>query len=369
MQSFITEKQFNMLHDLLRLCDDKGVPRELQFHLVRNLQSSLYMERDLQSFFQQFQENAFPFVGAVPRKICLFTDGQGYGPWPEDDDPIQQRISLTDKGNVTITFYNYNHKRLLMERRHVEAEKAAALIREIAYRVVSWPPYLRVTDVGSWDLTVTTDCGTTVAFHGDMIENALTVPLSEQLRQLLQDPALLCFDGENGQEKKYRICSCKIGSSEKEYHYRSDDPAIQVGDTVIAPVGGDGRLVFAVVTAVDYLSEDELFLPIDQLKVIEKAVQFPAIPDGGNPNASLFDVVKRAIDITDCECLLEIGCPADEYDGESSMIADRLRPHMDKYQIASVIAEVMTSQFDTPYPIEPFLAAAEYIEKDRKAKA
>ena len=48
MVSFITEKQFNMLHDLLNLCDEKQIPREMQYIIAKNLQSSLYMERDIE---------------------------------------------------------------------------------------------------------------------------------------------------------------------------------------------------------------------------------------------------------------------------------------------------------------------------------
>ena len=370
MVSFITEKQFNMLHDLLNLCDEKQIPREMQYIIAKNLQSSLYMERDIEEIKNELLSDSVPFAKDNPCKICLFTDGEVYGPMPEEDEPLLQRISLTDKGNVTVTFYNYEKKKLGMKKFRVDADRALAVIRDIAYHFACEPTHLRAYDVGSWDLTITTDRDEKYDFCGDLIEDAVQNTLSDKLRDLLNDPALLCFDGRDGKKRKYRICFCRFESGDKEYSYRSDNPDIHVGDAVIVPVGNWGRTAFATVTNIEYIDEDELALPLDEIKFIERALTLA--DQTGKGNVTLFDVVKRAVDATDCEGFLETGCPADEYDGESRLIAQRIAPHMDKYQIATIMAEVMTNQMGTPYPSNMFYNAAEYIIKaitDEKSPA
>ncbi len=109
------------------------------------------------------------------------------------------------------------------------------------------------------------------------------------------------------------------------------------------------------------MDEDELTLPLDKIKFIERALTLADPTSKGN--VTLFDIVKRAVDATDCEGFLETGCPADEYDGESRLIAQKIEPYMDKYQIATIMSEVMTNQMGTPYPSNIFYNAAEYIIK------
>ena len=103
MVSFITKQQFNMLHDLLNLCDEKQIPREMQYIIARDLRTT----PDMEEIKARILSDSLPFVHDDPCKLCLFTDGVTFGPMPEEDEPILQRISLTDKGNVTVTFYNY----------------------------------------------------------------------------------------------------------------------------------------------------------------------------------------------------------------------------------------------------------------------
>ena len=358
MNGFFTEKEFNLIHDLICLCDEKNVPREIQYRMIRCLQSSLYLERDIETYKRTILADGIPFIKEKPCKFVLETDGVTYGPIPEEDAPLLQRISMTENGHVTVTLYNWNKVKLESESFRVDASKAASLIKDMAYHFAVEPLSARATDVGSWELTFTCDNKEKVVFYGDLLEDGAKSLYSDKLRALVGRENLLCLDGEDGNVRKYRICTCIFDSGENEYYYRSDDPDIKIGDTVIVPVGAFGKTSFATVTEIEFMEEDEIDYPLEKIKFIESSL---VLPKKDGKDVSLFDIVKKAIDITDCEGLLDMGAPKDEYDGESRMIAQRLVPYMDKYNVATVIAEVMTAQFSNPYSCDRFYDAAEYI--------
>lgn len=62
-----------------------------------------------------------------------------------------------------------------------------------------------------------------------------------------------------------------------------------------------------------------------------------------------------------------MGAPNDEYNGESRVIASKLKPEYDIYQIASTIAEVMTHYFNEPFGIDSFIGIAGQIKKQYDA--
>ena len=365
MNGFFTEKEFNLIHDLICFCDEKDVPREIQYRMVRCLQSSLYLERDIETYKRTILADGIPFIKENPCGFVLETDGVTYGPMPEEDDPVIQRVSMTEKGHVTITLYNWNKVKLGSESFHVDADKAASLIKDLAYHFAVEPLTARATDVGSWKLTFTCDNKEKVVFCGDLLGDGAKSLYSDKLRTLLGRENLLCFDGMDGSVRKYRICACIFDSGENDYYYRSDDPNIKIGDTVIVPVGTSGRTSFATVTGIEFMEEDEIDYPLEKIKFIESSLVLPKI-DG--KDVSLFDIVKKAIDITDCEGLLDLGAPKDEYDGESRMIAQKIAPYMDKYQIATIIADIMTAQFNEPYSSDRFYNTAEYIIKSLQSR-
>ena len=65
--------------------------------------------------------------------------------------------------------------------------------------------------------------------------------------------------------------------------------------------------------------------------------------------------------------MLELCAPKDVYNGESRLIASKLKPEYDIYQIASVIAEVMTHYFNEPFGIDSFIEIAGQIKKQYDA--
>ena len=78
----------------------------------------------------------------------------------------------------------------------------------------------------------------------------------------------------------------------------------------------------------------------------------------------LFEIVKKSIDKWDPYGLLEIHCPADEYDNESKEIANRIKLENSIYEIADIISKIFTNSFDEPelFSVENCLKAAEKIK-------
>lgn len=60
-----------------------------------------------------------------------------------------------------------------------------------------------------------------------------------------------------------------------------------------------------------------------------------------------FEIVKKHIDELDYMSLLSLGCPKNEYDGESEKIAKRINSDMSPEEIALLIDNVFTESFCT----------------------
>ena len=67
---------------------------------------------------------------------------------------------------------------------------------------------------------------------------------------------------------------------------------------------------------------------------------------------SILSKIKAVLDREDIEGLLAIGCPADEYDGEATLIESRVaqatnfgETKLDLRQVQSIVAEVWNDRF------------------------
>ena len=60
-----------------------------------------------------------------------------------------------------------------------------------------------------------------------------------------------------------------------------------------------------------------------------------------------FEIVKKYVDEMDYMDLLSLGCPKNEYDGESEKIASDIRFDMSVEEIASIIDNVFVNSFFT----------------------
>jgi hypothetical protein len=79
--------------------------------------------------------------------------------------------------------------------------------------------------------------------------------------------------------------------------------------------------------------------------------------------SNLFPIVKKHIDAWDPFSLLAGGAPSDEFDSESMMVAQRIRPSFSAKEIARIIRLVFSSQFDAlSFPEEDCMSVAEKIK-------
>lgn len=128
------------------------------------------------------------------KKVRIISNSICYGPQPELEDEVEQRLSITDEGRGVLVRYNYAGKRIEYKQLKLPKEEAQAVLRLIESGI-SAEEYLMVTDVGCWGLAAETSNGETIKIGGSLvpIQKDLTAA-SIKMRELTQLP-LLMFDG------------------------------------------------------------------------------------------------------------------------------------------------------------------------------
>lgn len=72
---------------------------------------------------------------------------------------------------------------------------------------------------------------------------------------------------------EYIFCSVIFDDESKSYHYRTDDENIEIGDSVIVPVGNDNKETVAEVVDIKYYVEKNAPFPIEKTKEIIRKEQ------------------------------------------------------------------------------------------------
>lgn len=78
---------------------------------------------------------------------------------------------------------------------------------------------------------------------------------------------------------------------------------------------------------------------------------------------SYFDIVKQVIDEWDPMDLFDMGCPEDEYDGESYRISNDIESNFTTDEIAEVIAECFSLSFGETFTVQDCMKPAQKIYK------
>ncbi len=158
------------------------------------------------------EDNYPPYVfhGNV-KKIKINSNCVCYGPRPEENDEIEQHITITDNGRVWISRYAFgdgfgNYKKIEQKQYRVSAEKVAFLFDKFTRYFKDQYQIDYVTDVGSFEMTITDDQGKTVSIIGPLMCQFEVdgYDLSQLLRDTVNDQTLFVFDG-NTYEKIKRI--------------------------------------------------------------------------------------------------------------------------------------------------------------------
>ena len=363
MNSFINEKQSDRITELQRLCEEKGIPCSMRKQISHIIEISEDKDACINNYFELVENNALPFIKGKPRKITIFSDGVCYGPAPEDSEELQQRLTINDRGDVYITYYNWQSKTLRKERFVIPFCDAIEIIQKTNRLFAVSDPTLKVTDVGSWKLTIQNDEGNDYKFSGSLLSDTdpMLIDLSCIIRNALNRNNLLVFDGGYHSEM-YRVCHCSFDFGGKSYCYFSDDDNIRIDDTVFVPVGKENGTATARVLSIEYVdSADELPLPEDKIKQVFARANGP---QKITASTSVFDIVKHYINLLDIEELLDMDCPDDEYDGESQKIASLVKHTMTVDEIAEIINDVMSRSFSEIYGVDMFIIEASQIKAD-----
>lgn len=373
----MTQAQFEKTLILWKECEKCSLSTAQMFHISEIVRSYVSPDEIIDAYRALVADGELPFTTGIPRKIALCSENISFGSIPETEAECIQQITVSATGNVSVLLKNFERKTMRSLRRKIPPEAAVVWLNNVNTHLSVYTQEF-VTDVGGWSATITNDKSKTARFSGALIPDAdaWLHRYSDELRELLEMPELYVFDG--AVHSKICLCSCEFEYGGKSYYYQSNDPSIHVGDTVIVPVGKENTLKKARVVNVEFFDEDSL--PMDPLRIkaiLEKAETNPLYKRLKEASAtgktdlvgllgkepSVFDIVKVAIDNLDCEHLLEIGAPADEYDGESCQIAALLRPEYEITRIASTITEVMSHSFNTKYEVDSFFTAAAQIKE------
>ena len=142
-----------------------------------------------------------PFEGRI-KLMRLISSTLGYGPMPFPDQEIEQRLTLTARGQVWFSNYLYGdgvtHRTHRKERMTISREDTARILRLIADTFGRQPEPCIVTDVGMWRLSLLNEAGQSFKYEGSLVshgDNDLLGIASAELRKTLSMPELAAFDG------------------------------------------------------------------------------------------------------------------------------------------------------------------------------
>ena len=238
---------------------------------LENLNDELSVIRA--SFYMAFMEEPI-------RKITLVSDNVCYGPAPKMGEITCQKLTINNKGRVDISFYEYSGVMMEHVAFYIVKEKANEIIEDITNYFQENPLITYVTDVGSWELTLTNEEGEKYKFNGPLWsdDDYWFEEMSDDIRKALQRRDLFVFDGDA--KTGLIFLSCEFEGGGRSYYYLTDDETIEEGDYVRVPVGEHGRTAIVEVVEVEYFDEDDVPMPLERVKkIIEKVDEFGEYPE------------------------------------------------------------------------------------------
>lgn len=135
------------------------------------------------------------------RKIQLLSENLCYGPMPEENEEIEQRLTILSDGRAWLSRYCFgtgNPYRLKSrEAKSIGKISAVKILSVIeACFVRDFIPAF-ATDIGSWELKLTFDNGDEYSFGGSLFrdDRIETLHISDMIRTAMGDPSLFAFDG------------------------------------------------------------------------------------------------------------------------------------------------------------------------------
>lgn len=141
-----------------------------------------------------------PFCGRI-QKIQLTSGSISYGPRPEPDEEVEQRITITRNGSVWLTRWAYGagirYKLISREQFKAEAQAVTQLLERLEAYFIQDLMIAMATDVDVWNLKLTNTSNEVFRYHGSV--SIGLVPeldeISDQLRRAVGRHGLIAFNG------------------------------------------------------------------------------------------------------------------------------------------------------------------------------
>ncbi len=134
-------------------------------------------------------------------KIQITSNVLGYGPCPEPDDEIEQRLTINHQGKVWISRYAYGdvgkYELIQKDTTSINKEQLAFLFEKYTRYFSDKPIMPLATDVGSFELVLTNTESEQFKYKGSIIPcyEIDDKDLSAWTREILDCPHLFVFDG------------------------------------------------------------------------------------------------------------------------------------------------------------------------------
>lgn len=134
------------------------------------------------------------------QKVQIISSLICYGPCPKFDDEVEQRLTISRTGRVWVTGYNFGQgfgEYVLGRRKQLSIGKEAAqrILQYIYLYYESATHAPRITDIGRWELKLTTTDGRKFRRVGSLNGNvfAFDIDLTEYIRQSINIAGLAVF--------------------------------------------------------------------------------------------------------------------------------------------------------------------------------
>lgn len=146
-------------------------------------------------------EKPFVFQGTL-KKMRIVSNGICYGPCPEPDDIVEQRITINSDGQVWYSGYAFGdgygkYKKAETNNFKIKKETAQNAINKVSKYFSREYEEVFATDIGNWELELTNTEGKVYKFSGSLCAEFEIdgVDLSDLIRDSLDIDDLYVFDG------------------------------------------------------------------------------------------------------------------------------------------------------------------------------
>ena len=136
------------------------------------------------------------------KKITLVSNNIGYGPRPEPDEEVEQRLTINAAGRVWFTGYAFGqgfgkHTPARRSQLSLGKENAQKILDMLDRYFTDDRIIYMATDVGDWKLTMTGATGEKRTFTGPLCNDPIleNVGISAVTRRLIPIEGLFMFDG------------------------------------------------------------------------------------------------------------------------------------------------------------------------------